>query len=171
MPLMDCPKVGAKWRTHCRPSNLKLFQILPVKNLFQVLLRNGKNWRIETVGGVSVLWMFIELQPSQLGNWLQADPWKKPWISCHFYPFLHLKTLAFFGTGAKLGRCGELPHRHRWRVGSQCFRAVTDRGHGAHFQSGQIQHLDILDSTLGKSWQHTDERHTFKNWGIWIKDN
>ena len=55
----------------------RFFQWRNVKNLFQVLLRNENNWRIETIGGISVLWMFIELQPSQLGNWLQADPWKK----------------------------------------------------------------------------------------------
>ena len=174
MPL-DCPKVGAKWRTHCRPSNLQLFRFFQwrnVKNLFQVLLRNENNWRIETIGGVSVLWMFIELQPSQLGNWLQADPWKKTWISCHFYISRRLHSLALAPT--YLARCGELPHRHRWRVGSQCFRAVTDRGHAVTvIQLGKWRSFsEWTNSTPGfNTWQHTDERHTFKNWGIWIKDN
>ena len=174
MPL-DCPKVGAKWRTHCRPSNLQLFRFFQwrnVKNLFQVLLRNENNWRIETIGGVSVLWMFIELQPSQLGNWLQADPWKKhefhaistsqdACILWHWrqptWPDAGSSRIAIVGeldlNASVLSRTGVT--RSRW----------SSWGNDAHFS-------EWTNSTPGfNTWQHTDERHTFKNWGIWIKDN
>ena len=160
MPLMiDGLSSGRSQVKGALQANLQLIQILRVKNPCQVLLRNEKNWWIETMGRVSVLWMFIELHP--IGQ-LQADHWP-------FHAISTSQDACIRGANIALGQMrGALasPSLESWISILRCCHGPRWSSRGGDALQGR-QNTWTRDDK--RTWQHTDERHTWKSSRIWIK--